>query len=176
MAVFTAESVFSKRDLAKYYTCRSAYPLIMRFFKFEVEVGCVIKDVEAIKTSELNENAKTTETTKKAKEINKIKKIDVSHDKLNYFYTEVKGYDFSVKLFSSLTLDDFFGKMVLLHAVKQYIKKHHCKVSEAIINLLADHGAFCAIEQDIQDMIALKYAEDAVDLDDDFWGGDRMVH
>jgi hypothetical protein len=112
---------------------------------------------------------------KGVKEPNEVKQ-NATHDKLNYFYTEVKGYYFSVKLFSSLTLDDFFGKMVLLHGLKHYIKKHRCKVSEAIANLLEDHGAFCAIEQDIQDMIALKYAENAVDVDDEFWGGGRMVY
>ena len=84
MAVFAAEEIFSKGDLGKYYTCRVAYPIIMRFFEFEAEIGCVIKEVEAVK------------------EPNEVKQ-NATHDKLNYFYTEVKGYDFSVKLFSSLT-------------------------------------------------------------------------
>jgi hypothetical protein len=46
VAVFAAEKIFSKGDLAKYYTCRIAYPIIMRFFEFETEIGCVIKEIE----------------------------------------------------------------------------------------------------------------------------------
>ncbi|GGG04987.1 hypothetical protein GCM10010995_23050 [Cysteiniphilum litorale] len=172
------EKIFNSRDLGRYYICRRFYPQFMQFFGFDADIQCVIEDEEDKKDKKDKNDNKESKAAKIVEDDNDINPMDAmqTYGTLNYFYTEVQGYEFSVKLFSSLSLDEFFGKLVLLNEVRRYIKKHHCNVSEAIINLLADHGAFCVIEQDINEMIALKYSEEIADLDNDMWGDSRTVH
>ena len=74
----------------------------------------------------------------------------------NYFYLKVKGFNCEVKLFSSLSLMDFYGKLVLLNDVKDYMTNNNCSLTEAIRHLLDNNVRFYVIEQDIDDMIGLK--------------------
>ncbi|WP_440682942.1 hypothetical protein [Cysteiniphilum halobium] len=81
----------------------------------------------------------------------------VNNDHMSYyFYLEIKGFNCEVKLFSSLSLMDFYGKLVLLNDVKDYITNNNCTLTEAIRYLLNNNVRFYVIEQDIDDMIGLK--------------------
>ena len=85
----------------------------------------------------------------------------------DYFYVEIKGFDFEVKLFASLSLADFYGKLLLLNDVKDYIDKHNCTLTEATRKLLDDNHRFYVIEQDLDDMINLKTADMLEYIDDE---------
>ena len=85
----------------------------------------------------------------------------------DYFHVEIKGFDFEVKLFASLSLADFYGKLLLLNDVKDYIDKHNCTLTEATRKLLDDNHRFYVIEQDLDDMINLKTADMLEFVDDE---------
>ena len=85
----------------------------------------------------------------------------------DYFYVEIKGFDFEVKMFASLSLADFYGKLLLLNDVKDYIDKHNCTLTEATRKLLDDNHRFYVIEQDLDDMINLKTADMLEYIDDE---------
>ncbi|WP_192485162.1 MULTISPECIES: hypothetical protein [Cysteiniphilum] len=84
----------------------------------------------------------------------------------DYYYVEIKGFDFEVKMFASLSLDDFYGKLLLLNDVKDYIDKHDCTLTEATRDMINNNHRFYVIEQDLNDMIELK-AFETVDFVDD---------
>jgi len=85
----------------------------------------------------------------------------------DYFYVQIKGFDFEVKMFASLSLADFYGKLLLLNGVKDYIDKHDCTLTEATRKLLDDNHRFYVIEQDLDDMINLKTADMLEFVDDE---------
>uniref|UniRef100_UPI003F8822B3 hypothetical protein n=1 Tax=Cysteiniphilum litorale TaxID=2056700 RepID=UPI003F8822B3 len=93
------EKIFNSRDLGRYFICRRFYPQFMQFFGFDAEIQCVIKEVEYNKEPEAAKTAEKNEKTNRAEQDNDIKAMDAmqTYGTLNYFYTEVQGYEFSVK-------------------------------------------------------------------------------
>ncbi|WP_440617845.1 hypothetical protein [Cysteiniphilum sp. 6C5] len=85
----------------------------------------------------------------------------VNNDHMSYyFYLEIKGFDFEVKLFASLSLADFYGKLLLLNKVKTQMMVNNSTLAEATNKLLDDQAKFYVIEQDLNDMINLKETDE----------------
>jgi len=75
---------------------------------------------------------------------------------VDYFYVEITGFDFPVKLFTSLTIGDFFGRLTLLSDFRKYVDENGRNVKEAFHSIVEDRAKMVVIERDIQEMIDLR--------------------
>jgi hypothetical protein len=79
---------------------------------------------------------------------------------VDYFYVEITGFGFPVRLFTSLSIADFFGRLTLLSDFRKYVDENGRNIKEAFHSIVDDKPKMLVIEKDIEEIIELReYSE-----------------
>lgn len=109
-----------------YNLCCEHYPKLMKYFDFNGEVQCFVRDYNVV----------------------------------DYFYVEITGFGFPVRLFTSLSIADFFGRLTLLSDFRKYVDENGRNIKEAFHSIVDDKPKMLVIEKDIEEIIELReYSE-----------------